>query len=134
MNTFLNRCDMVLKGKSINQDIVLSLEAYLNEDFITSKVPLVNFTKDLSGVGYEEAETLILDQIDKIKSNTKVMTVDDLNNRFDTIRYDILYNRNRIRVKAISRRRKKNEQHKDYKRISRKQNLWGELQTRVRNN
>ena len=35
MNTFLNRCDMVLKGKSSSQDIVLSLEAYLNEDFIT---------------------------------------------------------------------------------------------------
>lgn len=91
MNTFLNRCDMVLKGKSINQDIVLSLESYLNEEFITSKVPLVNFTKDLSGVGYEEAETLILAQIDKIKSNTKLVTVDDLNNRFEVMKYNIIY-------------------------------------------
>lgn len=103
MNTFLNRCDMVLKGKSISQDIVLSLESYLNEDFITSKVPLVNFTKDLSGVGYEEAETLILDQIDKIKSNTKVMTVDDLNNRFDTIRYDILYLKRKLKNNDITK-------------------------------
>jgi hypothetical protein len=103
MNTFLNRCDMVLKGKAISQDIVLSLESYLNEDFITSKVPLVNFTKDLSGVGYEEAETLILDQIDKIKSNTKVMTVDDLNNRFDKIRYDILYLKRKLKNNDMSK-------------------------------
>lgn len=91
MNTFLNRCDMVLKGKSINQDIVLSLESYLNDDFITSKVPLVNFTKDLSGVGYEEAETLILEQIEKIKSNVKLLTIDDLNNRFELIKINIMY-------------------------------------------
>lgn len=103
MNTFLNRCDMVLKGKAISQDIVLSLESYLNEDFITSKVPLVNFTKDLSGVGYEEAETLILDQIDKIKSNTKVMAVDDLNNRFDKIRYDILYLKRKLKNNDITK-------------------------------
>lgn len=81
---------MVLKGKSINQDTVMSLESYVGEDFITSKIPLVNFTKDLSGVGYDEVVTLIASKMDEVKSNVKVNTVADLNNKFGFIKSETL--------------------------------------------
>lgn len=85
MDTFINRCNMVLEGKAISKSMVLSLESYANEDFITSKIPINNFTDDLSGVGYEEVEVLIKGKIQSVKDNVKVNTMQDLTDLLNTI-------------------------------------------------
>lgn len=78
MDTFINRCNMVLEGKAISKGMILSLESYANEDFITSKIPINNFTDDLTGVGYEEVEVLIKGKLQSVKDNVKVNTMEDL--------------------------------------------------------
>lgn len=85
MDTFINRCNMVLEGKAISKSMILSLESYANEDFITSKIPINNFTDDLSGVGYEEVEVLIKGKLQSVKDNVKVNTMEDLTDLLNII-------------------------------------------------
>ena len=93
MTSFLNICDMILKGKSVNKSLVVSLEAYSGDEFITSSISLANFTEELSGVGYDEVEVLIKDKLAKIQSETKVNTIDDLLNMVTSIKHYIDVNK-----------------------------------------